>query len=123
MTQFFANLVEKLRWIDVIVVYAWIVWTILMILSAYFLYSQDGTFSREVKLVIILIIATWSYPLYTLGFKLIPGLIGNIGYGILAIYIIIQIYPKNKPSAWLLIPIIIWIILATIYVIAQIFAN
>lgn len=94
-----------------------------MKLSTYTPYVQDEAFSREVKLVIILIIVTWLCPLYTLGFKLILGLIGNISYAFLTIYTIFQIYQKNKLSAWLLIPIVFWISLATIYVIAQIFGK
>lgn len=36
-----------------------------MAISAYILYSQSRTFSTGVKLVILLIVVTWLYPLYT----------------------------------------------------------
>jgi tryptophan-rich sensory protein len=75
--------------------------------------------NRESWLIIILLIATWTYPLYTLGFKLIPGLIGNILYGGLLVYVIIQVNNVLPLGTWLLFPIGIWITFATVYVVAQ----
>jgi len=114
-----SSIVEKFAWIDRVVSYVWIFLSFLMFLSLSLLYSRLGI-SRESLLVISLLIATWTYPLYTLGFKLVPGLVGNLLYGVLLVYVIIQIYPKLPISACLLMPIGIWITLATVYIIAQV---
>ncbi|NJL11284.1 MAG: hypothetical protein HC908_17110 [Calothrix sp. SM1_7_51] len=91
----------------------------MMFLSLYLLYEKSGI-SRESLLVVFLLIATWTYPLYTFGFKLVPGLFGNLFYAALLLYVIIQVYRELSVAAWLLTPISIWIMIATIYVIAQI---
>jgi tryptophan-rich sensory protein len=112
-------IVEKLSCIDRVVSYVWIFLSLLMFLSLYLLYEKLGL-SRESWLVIFLLIATWTYPLYTLGFKLVPGLFGNLFYAALLLYVITQVYVKLSLAAWLLTPISVWITVATIYVIAQI---
>ncbi len=114
-----SSILEKLSWIDSVVSYVWIFLSLLMLSSLSLLYGKSGM-SRESLLVISLLIATWAYPLYTLGFKLVPGLVGNLFYAVLLLYIIIQVYRKLPPAAWLLIPIGVWITIATVYVIAQI---
>jgi tryptophan-rich sensory protein len=115
--------VEKLQWVDSIVVFVWILLSALMIATAWLLVQQKGEVSKEVKLVILLMIATWSYPLYTLFYKLVPGLIGNILYLALAIYVILQVRNVSVHIAYLLYPIVMWVGFATIYVIFQLLAK
>ena len=80
------SIVEKLYWIDNIVVYAWVILSILMIITLILLYNnKSNSFSTEVWLIFALLIATWTYPLYTLGYRLEAGLIGNILYGVFLI--------------------------------------
>ena len=88
--QLYVNIVNRLAWVDQIVTYVWIGLSMLMFVSAWSVYQENG-FSRELYYVIALIIATWTYPLYTLGFRLVPGLIGNILYFAFTIFVIIQI--------------------------------
>jgi tryptophan-rich sensory protein len=114
--------VEKLSWIDRVVSYVWVFLSLLMLVSLYLLYGESG-FSRECWLIVSLIIATWTYPIYTLGFKLVPGLFGNLVYGVFLLYVITQVYVKLPVAAWLLTPISVWITVATIYVIAQIISQ
>jgi tryptophan-rich sensory protein len=114
-----SKFIENLLWIDSVVLYVWIFLSLLMLLSLYLIYEKSGI-SRESWLVIFLLIATWTYPLYTFGFKLVPGLFGNLFYAALLLYVIIQVYIKLPVAAWLLTPITIWITIATIYVAAQI---
>jgi tryptophan-rich sensory protein len=113
------SILAKLSWIDNIVSYVWIFLSLLMFSSLSLLYAKSGL-SRDSLLVIFLLIATWTYPVYTLGFKLVPGLVGNLFYAVLLLYVIIRVYPKLPTAAWLLMPIGVWITIATVYVIAQV---
>ena len=70
--QLVFSIIEHLRWIDRIVVYVWVGLSLLMIIAASLIFKEHGL-NREFWYLIALIIATWLYPLYTLGFKLIPG--------------------------------------------------
>ncbi|NJL38424.1 MAG: hypothetical protein HC840_17700 [Leptolyngbyaceae cyanobacterium RM2_2_4] len=114
-----SSILEQLSWIDSIVSYVWVFLSILMFSSLSLLYGRSGM-SWESLLVIFLLIATWTYPLYTLRFKLVPGLLGNLFYAVLLLYVILRVYRKIPTAAWLLIPIGVWITIATVYVIAQI---
>jgi tryptophan-rich sensory protein len=114
-----SSILEKLSWIDSIVSYVWVFLSLLMFSSLSLLYGKSGM-SRESLLVIFLLIATWTYPLYTIGFRLVPGLVGNLFYAVLLLYVILHVYHKLPTAAWLLIPIGVWITTATVYVIAQI---
>ena len=78
--QIFVSIAESLQWVDDIVVFVWAILSILMIGTAWLLYKNSSGISKEVTLVIILIVATWTYPLYTLNYQLVPGLAGNILY-------------------------------------------
>jgi tryptophan-rich sensory protein len=118
------SIVEKLYWIDNIVVYAWVILSILMIITLILLYNnKSNSFSTEVWLIFALLIATWTYPLYTLGYRLEAGLIGNILYGVFLVYVIIQVSKVLPLGTWLLLPTAIWITVATVYVIAQVVAR
>ena len=113
------SIIDKLSWIDIIVSYVWVFLSILMFSSLFLLYSKSGM-SQETLLVISLLMATWTYPLYTLGFKLIPGLFGNLLYAVLLLYTVLRVYREIPTAAWLLSPIGVWITIATVYIIAQI---
>jgi tryptophan-rich sensory protein len=114
-----SGIVEKLSWIDRVVSYVWIFLSLLMFSSLYLIYEKSGI-NNDSLLVVVLLIATWTYPLYTFGFKLVPGLFGNLFYAALLLYVVIHLHEKFPLAAWLLIPIGIWIAVATIYVLAQI---
>ena len=75
--QIFVSIAESPQWVDDIVVFVWAILSILMIGTAWLLYTNSGGISKEVALVIILIVATWTYPLYTLNYQLFPGLAGK----------------------------------------------
>jgi tryptophan-rich sensory protein len=120
--QLFVDLVSRLQWIDRIVVGVWIGLSILMLVAAGMVYSEKGI-NREFWLIVALLIASWTYPFYTLGFKLVPGLIGNIGYLTFTFFVINQIKPASAPAAYLLYPITLWVAMATVYVILQILAR
>ena len=116
------NITDRLKWIDRIVIFAWMGLSILMIVSGLLVYRQIG-FNGKFWLIPVLMAATWTYPLYTFGFKLIPGLIGNLLYITLALFIMISLTQISLSAAFLLLPVIIWVTLATIYVILQILTR
>lgn len=120
--EIFISLADKLSWIDKIVGGVWFFLSLLMFFSAGKVYQQKG-FGYEFWLIIALIAATWSYPLYTFGYKLIPGLIGNIVYLAFVFFVIFQLKPVSAVAAQALYPIIIWVTVATFYVIFQIMAK
>ena len=120
--QFFINLADKLRWIDQIVSGVWVVLSILMFISAWIIYREKGT-NREFWLVVVLIGATWTYPLYTFGFKLIPGLIGNILYIAFTLFVITQVKNASINASYMLYPLVAWVGFASIYVVFQLLAR
>lgn len=104
------------------VTYVWIALGLLMFISAWFIYQEKG-FSRDFWYIIALLVATFTYPLYTLGFKLVPGLVGNIIYVGLTIFVITQVKQSSAIASYLLYPIVLWVTFATIYVIFQLLAK
>jgi len=121
--QIFVSIAENLQWVDDIVVFVWAILSILMIGTAWLLYKNSSGISKEVTLVIILIVATWTYPLYTLNYQLVPGLAGNILYLVVTIFVIYQVRNVSVNIAYMLYPIVAWVIFATIYVIFQLLAR
>jgi tryptophan-rich sensory protein len=121
MTSVAATIVEKLSWIDAVVVYVWMVLVSLMIVAGILLFQTKGL-GKEVLLVGFMIVATLSYPLYTFGYQLLPGLIGNLLYIALVVWIVWTLYPVSHVAASLLIPPILWVSVASVYVFAKIFA-
>lgn len=120
--QLFINIVEKLHWIDQVVGGVWVVLSLLMIVSAWAVYKQNG-FNRDFWFIIALVAATWTYPLYTLGFQQVPGLIGNILYIAFAVYAISQVRHSAVFASYLLYPQVVWVSIASIYVACQILAK
>jgi tryptophan-rich sensory protein len=119
---FYIQIVDKLKWIEQIVGSVWVFLSLLMFFSAWVVYQKNG-FSREFWYVIALMIATWTYPLYTFGFKLLPGLIGNIFYLSFAFFVISIVSHVSINATYLLYPIIAWVSFASFYVIFQILAR
>lgn len=121
--QIFVSIAESLQWVDDIVVFVWAILSILMIGTAWLLYKNSSGISKEVTLVIILIVATWTYPLYTLNYQLVSGLAGNILYLVVTIFVIYQVRNVSVNIAYMLYPIVAWVSFATIYVIFQLLAR
>jgi tryptophan-rich sensory protein len=115
-----ATLVKKLGWIDRVAGYVWVLLTLLMVLAIYALsQAEDGVWNRYSHHVIALIVVVWLYPLYTLGFRLVPGLIGNVAVGLLAIYVVWVVSSSSTTAAALIAPVVVWIAVATGYVVLQ----
>lgn len=120
--QIYIGIVNKLRWIDQIVGGVWIVLSLLMFISAWIVYQEKGL-NRDFWFIIALVIATWTYPLYTLGFKLIPGLVGNILYIGFAVFVITQVKQSSAVASYLLYPITLWVTSASVYIVFQLLAE
>ncbi len=60
------GILKRLAWIDRVVAYVWVFLSLLMVMSFILLYNASGM-SRESGLVVALLVATWTYPIYTLG--------------------------------------------------------
>lgn len=113
-----SDIALKLRWIDRVVSFVWIGLSALMFVSAWLVYREIG-FHGEFWFVILLVAATWTYPLYTLGFKLVPGLIGNSLYIALTVFVIVRVGQVTMVAVYLLSPVVLWVAIATVYVISQ----
>lgn len=112
------ELVSKLSWIKEVLQKVWLFLGVLMLISTYLL--QLAGYRNLAWLVILLLVATVSYPLYTFGYKLIPSLIGNIMYLLFTCYVIVVVYQVKPVASFFLLPIIVWVSIATVYVIAKI---
>ncbi|MEM6785328.1 MAG: hypothetical protein AAF624_16525, partial [Bacteroidota bacterium] len=62
-----------------------------------------------------LILFCWLYPLYTLGFRLIPGFVGNILTFVAAVVVLVVIASSSRTAAALIAPVAAWCALATVY--------
>ena len=111
------QLVSRLGWIDQVAGLVWVFLTLLMIACIYLLRQPgDRVWHKHSYHVLALIVMVWLYPIYTLGFKLVPGLIGNIVVAVLAIYVTAVVASRSMLAASLLLPTIGWLAAATFYV-------
>jgi tryptophan-rich sensory protein len=122
MKEIAQKTLENLTWIENILGGVWLFLFGLMLIAAYIVFRKTG-WSRQVLLIIIIMLATFSYPLYTFGFKLIPCLIGNLSYIALISYVLTKLRKEFPSILYLLLPIIIWSFTATIYVSAEIIVR
>ncbi len=107
----------SLDWIPGVAGGVWIVLTVLMGIACRLLLRAGSPSSkRHARLVIGLIVFCWLYPLYTLGFQLIPGFIGNILTVLAAAWVVLTIRQSSRSAALLVLPVIVWTSVATVYV-------
>ena len=93
-------------WVGLIVLMGLAIWRIHQVPS-----PKAVTIGR---LIIGLIAFCLSYPFYTMGLKNETiGLIGNIASFLFAAYIIARAWPLSRPCAWLLFPILPWLVYAS----------
>ena len=95
------------------------VWTLLYTLMAIAMWSLNRLdLSPEIKLkwlVIGLIGFCLIWPFYAFGTtNRWPGLLGNIGIFVLSIYAVLKILPFSKITAFMILPVTIWIFIATL---------
>ncbi|MFE4106032.1 hypothetical protein [Almyronema epifaneia] len=116
--------VKQLSWIERVASRVWVVLTLMMLASLCFLVKAEGQiWQKYVYSVLALIAMVWLYPLYTFGFRLVPGLIGNIAVGLLAAWVVWFVSASSAIAAYLIVPVIIWLSVATVYVILLLLNN
>lgn len=118
------KIVQQLSFVNDIVGFVWIVLTGLMFASIVIIANKESE-KRVVKrlalgAVIALIIATWTYSSYAGFDSLTRGLYGNYFYLSLFVFVFSIVAYFYWLPAVLLLPIAVWVINATVYVIAQI---
>ncbi len=123
MKKTLKSLIDRLEWLPGIISYIWIVLTILMCIAAYLLYKPEKKHTKEGKLIYLMLLLTWLYPLYSWHYRLIPGFIGTISYYIYLLYAGYTIYQKNRKAALLLLPTVIWVTFAIGYTLAKIIVR
>lgn len=101
-----------------------IVWVTLFALigASWWLLRLAGEDARGVRnWLVFLILFCFAYPFYTLGLSSeILGLMGNIATFAVTAYIIRRAWAFSATSAFLLVPILGWLIFATVIIFAEV---
>ena len=111
------NIIESLSWIDTIASTVWIVLSVIMFWILYKVYEALGSSHPTFYFGIFLIILVWLYPVYTFLFnQLEVGFVGNVFTLLITILYMKRLRPISRPNSLLLVPQIVWLIVATFYV-------
>ena len=112
------------EWVERVVWFGWVVLFAGMGLAAW-LAARSGraTAGIDARLIWALIVICLLYPLYTLGFRIIPGRIGNIAVLVLTCVLAGVVRRTSRAAAALLVPVALWVAVATVYVVKLIQAN
>lgn len=122
-----AKIVEALSFVDDVVTFVWVGLTVLMVSSLFLLFRNPEANKirrRTISIVavILVIVATWTYPFYAGGFTdvdLVRQLYATYAYSgfLLIVFIVVMSYAVLP--ALLLFPTFIWLAIAITYVLAQ----
>lgn len=111
------NLINALSWIDTLAPTVWIALTVIMFWILYKVYGKEGKKHPVFRFGVFLLILVWLYPLYTYVFNQFEvSLAGNLItlWATLAYRKRLMSFGKNAAN-WML-PQLIWIGIAIIYV-------
>jgi tryptophan-rich sensory protein len=112
------------EWVDPIVGYVWLGLFAAMAVASWLAYTSGRpTATRDGRLVLCLMIVCILYPVYTLGLQTVPGLVANILVLALIIATALIIRNTSLPAAGLLLPVGLWVSIATIYLVKLLNAN
>ena len=107
-----AAVVEKLNFIDKVVVFAWVGLTVLMVLS----YRQLGDNPWAGRAVLAFIAITWTHPFYA---TVIRPLGANL-FALVALVVVLSIvFSVSGWAGLLLLPTLPWLVAATVYTAAR----
>lgn len=110
------ELINALSWIDTVAATVWIVLTVIMFWILYRVHDLEGKKHPIFKFGIFLLVLVWLYPLYTFVFnQLEVGFAGNLITLWATISYASRLKAFKKLAIWM-IPQIVWIVLASIYV-------
>jgi tryptophan-rich sensory protein len=104
------------EWVERIVGFVWLGLFACMGAASWLAYNSGGVNAvRDGRLLIGLLLVCLLYPVYTLGMKVIPGLVANVVVLVLAVVVAVLVWPSSAAAAGLVAPVVVWIILATVY--------
>lgn len=107
-----------------LVPFIWIVWFCAMGAAYHVTAREMGGVTRDARLIVVLAIVCALYPLYTLGFQSRwIGLIANIAIGVLTAVIAARLWTRARFGAFLLVPIIGWAGIASVWVVMSILGR
>ena len=111
------KIINALSWIDTVAGTVWIVLTVIMFWLLYKVYETVGSKHPTFYFGILVLVFVWLYPLYTFLFnQLEVGFMGNIATLVLTVMYMNRLKDVVKDKSRLMIPQIVWLILATFYV-------
>ena len=111
------KIIDALSWIDTAAGTVWIVLTIIMFWLLYNVYEKVGSKHPTFYFGILVLVFVWLYPLYTFLFnQLEVGFVGNIVTLVLTVMYMNRLKEILKEKWRLMIPQIVWLVLATFYV-------
>ncbi len=111
------KIINALSWIDTVAGTVWIVLTVIMFWLLYKVYETVGSKHPTFYFGILVLVFVWLYPLYTFLFnQLEVGFMGNIATLVLTVMYMNRLKDAVKDKSRLMIPQIVWLILATFYV-------
>jgi tryptophan-rich sensory protein len=110
-------------WVDQIVGFVWVGLLAGLGASWWLLKSRPAPDSAErAKQVVILAAVCLLYP-FTFGLRPESGLVGNILIAIFAATVTSKTYRASRAAALLIVPVILWLSIAAIYLIVLLKAN
>lgn len=116
----FETVVNKLRWIEDVSLFIWVILSLLLILSIYLTFENKKrdviSYSKEAFSLIVLI---WLYSVYIVKVSTIrASLIASVIVSFEVIYVVSILYKLNKKRYYILYPVLIWTVLNTFYLLA-----
>nr|WP_299346070.1 hypothetical protein [Allomuricauda sp.] len=118
------QILDYLTWIDFIAAGVWVLLTIIMVWLLFRIYKKTGMANGHFYLGIFLLVIVWLYPLYTYFFnQLEVGAAGNIFTLLVTLKYRSGLKGLNRNLSKYLIPQIVWLVAATLYVGLQILVK
>lgn len=112
------------EWVDQVVGYVWLVLFGVMAAASWLANSSGRpTATRDGRIILGLMLVCILYPVYTLGFQAIAGLIANVIVLVLFVIAATEVRRSSPVAAVLLLPVVAWIAIATVYVVKLVALN
>lgn len=118
------QLLDYFTWIDLIAAGVWIVLTVIMIWILYRIHRVMGSKNPYSYLGIFLLVIVWLYPIYTYLFNQLEiGAAGNVFTLLVTLRYGSKLKELKQGLHRYMIPQIIWLIVATLYIGLQILVK
>ena len=111
-----AETISYLGWIDVIGRVIWIFLTALMVVVTFNVYMREGQKSLTFRFGLILIVMIWLYPAYTnFDGNMMLGQIASLLTLVMSVIFLVVIRRHSIRLSTLLIPQVVWLGIASLY--------